>query len=101
MFYHDLDIADAENWVTKLKPHSIASLRDKTRSAAWRRIPSAYLICEDDRIIPAQAQEAMTTDVKEAGGEIVVERVFSGHSPHLGKPEVVAGFLRRAAGEEL
>jgi hypothetical protein len=88
MFYHDLDMADAENWVTKLNPHSIASFRDKTRSAAWRRIP-------------AQAQEAMTTDVKEAGGEIVVERVFSGHSPHLSKPDVVAGFLRRAAGEKL
>ena len=80
-------------------PHSIATFREKTRSAAWRSIPSAYLVCEDDRAIPVERQDAMIAEVKRLGGEIDVERDFVSHSPHLVKPDLVAGFMRRAAGE--
>lgn len=67
--------------------------------AAWRNIPVVYLVCENDRIAPVEVQEAMANNVKEAGGDLIVERIASGHSPYLSQPGAVADFLRRAAGE--
>jgi pimeloyl-ACP methyl ester carboxylesterase len=99
MFYHDLDAKDTEYWFHKLRPHSVATFREKPTSPAWLNIPSAYLVCEDDRSIPAENQDAMVEGARQAGGVIEVERVFCGHSPHLTKPDKVADFLRRAAGE--
>jgi hypothetical protein len=76
-------------------------LCDKSRSAAWRKIPSSYLVCEDDRAIPVQAQDGIIAKVKELGGEIETERLFVSHSPYIVNPEYVSRFLRRAAGENL
>ncbi|KAH8602799.1 Alpha/beta hydrolase fold-1 [Bisporella sp. PMI_857] len=97
--YGDLDPEDAKYWISKLRPHSKATFTEKARSAAWRKIPSAYLICENDGIIPVQGQETMSNLVQQGGGKIVIERVQSSHSAHLAKPDIVAEFLRRAAGE--
>jgi hypothetical protein len=76
-------------------------LCDKSRSAPWRKISLFYLVCEDDRAIPVQAQDEIIAKVKESGGEIETERVFVSHSPYIVNPEYVSRFLRRAAGENL
>jgi pimeloyl-ACP methyl ester carboxylesterase len=68
--------------------------------AAWREIPAAYLVCEEDKALPAALQDAMAQGVKAAGANIVIERINSSHSPYLSQPEAIVGFLRRAAGEE-
>jgi len=60
-----------------------------------------HIWSEDDRAVPVQGQDAMIAAVKKDGAEMEVERVFSSHSPHLVKPEIVVGFLRRAAGENV
>lgn len=78
---------------------SFQTLTTKTKSAAWKKIPSVYLVCEDDRAIPFQAQDAWVAAVKEAGGDIETERLFVSHSAHVVNPKFVAGFIRRAAGE--
>lgn len=52
-------------------------------------------------MVPAAFQDAMIAGVKDAGGMIEVERVSGSHSPHLTKPNKVADFLRRAAGETI
>jgi hypothetical protein len=46
-------------------------------------------------------QEAMVKVCQDAGADMVTERVFSGHSPFLSKPDETVDFLRRAAGEKL
>jgi pimeloyl-ACP methyl ester carboxylesterase len=53
--------------------------------------PTTYVICEDDRAIPVEAQEAMA-----ALGDHV-ERLPSSHSPLLSMPERLAEVLERAA----
>lgn len=82
-----------------MKVQSLATFMTKTKSAAWKNIPTSYLICENDRPIPLALQESMIATAKKQGGEIETERLFVSHSPHLVMPEKVAGFLRRAAGE--
>jgi len=97
VMYHDCDPEEAADAVSNLKVHAEATFDEKTRTAAWRRIPSAYLVCEDDRAIPLAGQEAMIQTVKDEGGVIEVERIAFAHSPYIGKPEPVAAFIDRAA----
>jgi pimeloyl-ACP methyl ester carboxylesterase len=100
--YHDVPRQDAEKMIAGLKPHSLGSFQTKMKSpAAWKEIPAAYLVCEEDKALPAMLQDAMIQGVKEAGADVVVERLAASHSPHLSQPEAVVDFLRRAAGETL
>ena len=98
-FYHDIPTPVAEVWASKLVKHSYATLFVGTKSAAWRTIPSTYLICEDDRAIPNFVQEGMVKACQDAGAPMVTERIFASHSPFLVKPDEVVAFVRRAAGE--
>lgn len=95
--YNDVERKEAEHCLSMLRPHSLATFKDKARSAAWKKIPSAYLVCENDRAIDVKDQDKMIASVKAAGGEIKTERLFVSHSPYLAKPGYVADFLRRAA----
>jgi pimeloyl-ACP methyl ester carboxylesterase len=63
---------------------------------AFFKIPTAYLICSEDKALPPVYQEAM---VKYAKPDMV-ERIKSGHSPFISQPNVVADFLMRAAGSK-
>ncbi|KAK0119058.1 hypothetical protein ONS96_012126 [Cadophora gregata f. sp. sojae] len=101
VFYHDLPSAEADEWVSKLRVQSLATFMTKTKSAAWKKIPTSYLMCENDKPLPLELQESMIATVRKEGGEIETERLSVSHSPHLVMPEKVAGFLRRAAGENL
>lgn len=75
---------------TRLKPQSLASFLEPVKAAAWRQRPSAYLVCELDRCVPAAAQEQL------AEGCGHVERLAASHSPFMSRPAEVAGFLGRA-----
>ena len=52
-------------------------------------------------MLPFQVQDALVSAVKKAGGDIETERLFVSHSVHVANPRFVAGFIRRAAGEEV
>lgn len=52
-------------------------------------------------MIPSFAQDAMSGMVKDAGGEIEVKKVKSGHSPWLSVEEEVVRWVRRVAGEDV
>ncbi len=101
VFYHDLPSEEADERVALLRPQAHITFIDKTKTAAWRKIPSSYLMCENDRPVPLAIQEEMITRIKEEGGQIETERLFVSHSPHLVMPDKVAEFIRRAAGEGL
>ena len=64
---------------------------------AYREIPSACLLTEEDRAISIKTYREL---VEEAGIEMV-ESVKSSHSPFLSNPGLVASFIRRVIGEEL
>ncbi|KAI9743528.1 MAG: hypothetical protein M1818_002842 [Claussenomyces sp. TS43310] len=100
VFYHDLGPEQQAYWTSRLQPHSYATKFVGATMAAWRTIPSAYLICEDDRAIPVAVQEAMVKNCQDAGAPMETERIFTSHSPFLSKPDDVVGFLRRAVGEK-
>lgn len=64
----------------------------KLTRAAWRYVPSTYLICENDHAAPPQYQEMFAASAKAR-----VEKCTSGHSPHLSQPEMLVHKVHEAA----
>ena len=103
-FFYDLPDDEASRWATEeVKPQSLGVFWSKTTYAAWRHIPTTYLICTNDRVVPLAAAEGMIAAARQIQLTAfdVVEKVESGHFPMLSKMEETVAVLRRAAGEEI
>ena len=81
--FHELPAAEADHWFSLLKPHSIGALWSEQTYAAWKDIPSTYVVCELDRVIPSQLQETMIARAQAVQPRAfdVVERIQCGHEP--------------------
>jgi pimeloyl-ACP methyl ester carboxylesterase len=58
-FVGDATADEAAIMAAVQKPLSIASFTEKEHAPAWKRIPSWYLLCRDNQMIPPPAQEFM------------------------------------------
>ncbi|KAF2993713.1 hypothetical protein E8E14_002289, partial [Neopestalotiopsis sp. 37M] len=54
MFHQDLDEKTSKEYGRDLRPHSLGSYWGKTKYAAWRHIPTSYIICTEDRPLTVQ-----------------------------------------------
>jgi pimeloyl-ACP methyl ester carboxylesterase len=73
-------------------PWGLEASRGAVTEPAWRAKPSWYLVATDDRMIPPQAQRAMSA----RAGSIVVE-VAASHAVYLSAPRSVADLVATAA----
>jgi pimeloyl-ACP methyl ester carboxylesterase len=90
-FYGGVRREVADRAVARLVPQATRSFTEPLTAAAWETIPSTYLICEDDRAIPAVMQESMAVRAT------TVHRFASGHSPFLSMPTQLARLITTAA----
>lgn len=90
--YGDLPASEASLWASRMIPQSYLVQTTKLTRAAWRYIPSTYLICENDKAAPPQYQEMFAASAKAH-----VEKCSSGHSPHLSQPEMLVQKVHEAA----
>ncbi len=90
-FYHDCDPADADAARHQLGPQARASLIQPVTNAAWRSVPSTYILCRDDRAVAPSLQAIFATRC----GSVV--ELDSGHSPFLSMPAAVADVLEPLA----
>jgi pimeloyl-ACP methyl ester carboxylesterase len=88
VFYNGVDPESTERAVSRLRLHSVSALTQPLSRAAWRELPSTYVVCERDQAIPVFAQEAMA----QRAGEVL--RMDAGHSPFLSQPKELAALLR-------
>jgi pimeloyl-ACP methyl ester carboxylesterase len=91
ILYGDCPPAVAEASIARLRPQSLASFMTRQSRAAWRDRPSAYLICEQDKCLLPEVQEAVSARSQ------YIERLPASHSPFLSRPPEVAAFLGHAA----
>ena len=73
-------------------PWGVAALSGKISEPAWRAKPSWYLIATDDKMIPPDAQRAMS---KRAGATVV--EVKGSHAIYVSQPGPVAKLIEEAA----
>ena len=88
VLYTDVRDGIARSAVARLGHHALAAFEQRLTRAAWRTIPSTYVVCERDAAIPVRAQEAMA----ERAGRVL--RMATAHSPFLSRPAQLAGVLR-------
>ncbi len=73
-------------------PWGVEALNGEISEPAWRNKPSWYLVATEDRMIPPDAQRAMS---KRAGA--TVTEVKASHSVYVSQPAAVAAFIAQAA----
>jgi pimeloyl-ACP methyl ester carboxylesterase len=73
-------------------PWGLDALNGAVSSPAWKTKPSWYLVSTDDRMIPPDAQRAMS---KRAGA--TVTEVKGSHAVYVSQPKAVATLIAKAA----
>lgn len=102
IFYNDIPDEEGDKWASKLSHQSVGVYSSTTTYAAWKHIPSTYVIGKADRttftpelvdyiIKSAREQEPTAFDV--------VEECDGGHCLMISHPEWLVGVVKRAAGE--
>ncbi|XXH01285.1 hypothetical protein Hte_007640 [Hypoxylon texense] len=95
MFYQDLDDAAAAELAKDLRAHGLGTYWSATTYAAWRYIPTTYIICTGDRPSTVAAVHYLIDTAKASGSHMIdsVVEVDSGHSPFISKPQWTADTL--------
>jgi pimeloyl-ACP methyl ester carboxylesterase len=91
-FAGDVDPAKAAFMADSQVPWGVEALGGAITNPAWKSKPSWYLVSKDDRMIPPDAQRAMS----QRAGSTVVE-VSGSHSIYVSHPEAVAKLIEQAA----
>ena len=73
-------------------PWGLDALGGAVTEPAWKKKPSWYLVSTDDKMIPPDAQRAMS---KRAGSTVV--EVKGSHSVYVSQPQAVADLIAKAA----
>jgi pimeloyl-ACP methyl ester carboxylesterase len=85
--------ADAASFMADSQvPWGVDALAGAVTEPAWRTKPSWYLVSTDDKMIPPDAQRAMS---KRAGSTVI--EVKGSHAVYVSQPKAVAGLIAKAA----
>ncbi|KAI5224545.1 hypothetical protein AUEXF2481DRAFT_26162 [Aureobasidium subglaciale EXF-2481] len=99
-FYHDVPEQMTRRAIDNLGGCPLSHVAHAPSKVAWREIPTAYIICEDDRALTKNGQEQLIDAVKAQGIEVEVARLKASHSPFLSMPaetaKTIRGFLEKA-----
>jgi len=91
-FAADLPKDQADFMANAQVPWGSEALNSTVSDAAWRSKPSWYLVATDDKMIPPEAQRAMS---KRAVARTSEAR--GSHAVYVSNPEAVANLIRAAA----
>lgn len=103
MFYQDMDDETVAQLTKDLRPQSFGSFWSTTTYAAWRYIPTTYILCMGDKPSTVTAAQYLIDSAK-ASGTHKIDNVIKfnvGHSPFISKPEWTAETLIKEAGRQV
>lgn len=101
MFYQDLDDRTIAELVKDLKPQSLRAFWSTTTHAAWRHIPTTYVLCMKDKPSTVVAAQYLVESARTSGTHKIdnIIKADAGHSPFISVPEWTAGMLIEEAAE--
>jgi pimeloyl-ACP methyl ester carboxylesterase len=91
-FAADVDPEKAAFMADSQVPWGLGAISGAISEAAWRTKPSWYLVTTEDKMIPPDAQRAMS---KRAGSTVV--EVKASHAVYVSQPDAVAALIEQAA----
>ncbi|XXG98399.1 hypothetical protein Hte_004722 [Hypoxylon texense] len=93
--YGDLPAEEAEYWGSRIIDQANPVQTTKLTRAAYRYIPSTYIVCEDDKSMPPAFQDQFSKSIN-----ATVDKISSGHSPFLSQTgklvEMIAAVAQQA-----
>ena len=91
-FAGDVDPEQAAFMADSQVPWGLEAAAGAISEPAWKSKPSWYLVSTEDKMIPPEAQRAMS---KRAGA--TVDEVKGSHAVYVSKPQAVASMIENAA----
>ena len=91
-FAADVNAESAAFMADSQVPWGVEALSGAISEPAWRSKPSWYLVATEDRMIPPDAQRAMS---KRAGATVVESK--GSHAVYVSQPQAVASIIANAA----
>ncbi|EMR63016.1 putative prolyl aminopeptidase protein [Eutypa lata UCREL1] len=103
MFYQDLDDETIAKLVKDLHPQSFGAFWSTTTYAAWRYIPTTYILCMEDKPTTVVAAQYLIDSAKASGTHKIdnVIKMNAGHSPFISKPDWTAETLIKESSREV
>ncbi|KAH6987037.1 Alpha/beta hydrolase fold-1 [Ilyonectria destructans] len=98
--FSDLPEEEARKHRAKMaRFNSRLSFENKLTYPGYKYVQVHYVICEEDRIVPKEAQLALIEILKRhAVGNVTIHRISSGHLPFVSRPEDTLQILRAVSG---
>jgi pimeloyl-ACP methyl ester carboxylesterase len=98
----DMPGEEADKWAHIFEKHSAASFGTELQYAAYKYIPSWYILAENDKIVEPELQQRMVDRAREDNDTpIKLVKLTSGHAPIISQTEKVVDVIREAAGEQI
>lgn len=94
VLYGDCDPQTQQRAIARLVPQLTATSAQTISLAAWRTIPSTYVVCTIDRAISPEIQRHLA---ERATDKI---EIHSSHSPFFSHPEWVAALISQSSSLE-
>lgn len=91
-FAGDVDRKKAAFMADSMVPWSVTAFTGANTEPAWKTRPSWYLVATDDKMIPPDAQRAMS---KRAGATVIEAK--GSHAIYVSQPKVTADLIEKAA----
>lgn len=97
--FSDLPENEALVMAKQMSVHSTPSFKEKLSYPGYNDVEVHYIVCEEDKIIPAEFQYQMIELIKRSSGnEVTVHKLKSGHCPTHSQPQNVAKILMEISG---
>ncbi|CAJ2500127.1 Uu.00g029800.m01.CDS01 [Anthostomella pinea] len=92
--FSDLPAEEGERMVRRFTRQSAAAFGSPLTHAGYNDVPVSYLICENDRVIPAESQRTGIKRIEEASGKKVdITCIDAGHVPISSSPQLVINWI--------
>ena len=93
----DLPYEKGIKFAAQFSHQSTPSFQNELTYAGYRYIPSAFIMCDKDLVLPLDFQKSRVELLeRESGTNVKVVHCISGHCPNLNMPEKVAALVQEA-----
>lgn len=94
--FSDLPPEQGLEWAHRMSSHSTASFKEKLTYAGYNDVNVHYIICEKDKIIPAEVQMGMVEMIKASSGrDVQVHKLDCDHAPIVSRTEDLSAILEK------
>lgn len=93
--FSDLPEAEAIEAAKQMSVHSVTSFQEKLSYAGYNDVDVHYILCEKDKIIAPEHQQAMIGMIEQSSGKApTVHKMDSDHCPVITHAEELATLLK-------